>query len=204
MAAYAREEAIIKRVMEGEDFHRVTAEIFGVSRKVAKTLNFAILYGAGEEKLANMLGVSRIEARRLKDRYFMALPKVERLVDQVIGTGRKRGYVINWLGRKLYAGFNFCYALPNHLIQGGGADAVKSAMVEIGEKFPQVMMVLQVHDQLVFDMPPEHYQYIPEIKAIMERQWEKNGMRLEVDVSWSARSFAERDMNKGVPSASAT
>lgn len=196
MAAYANETEIIKRVMSGEDFHRVTATLFNVARKTAKTLNFAILYGAGIPKLAGMLGVMRLEARRLKDRYFMALPKVEQFVDKVIDTGRRRGYVINWLGRKLYAAYEFCYALPNHLIQGGGADVVKMAMVLIGEEMPFLNMVLQVHDQLVFDMPPEHEKYIPRIKEIMESIWEKNGMKLTVDISVSRRSFAERDMEK--------
>lgn len=201
MAAYAKEVSIIERVMAGEDFHKVTADLFGVSRKTAKTLNFAILYGAGEEKLANMLGVTRPEARRLKQKYFMALPNVEKFIDNVIRTGKSRGYVINWIGRKLYAEPEFCYALPNHLIQGGGADVVKLAMVRIAQEFPDIKMVLQVHDQLVFDMAPEEFVCIPRIKEIMESVWEKNGMKLTVDVSWSERSLAERDMKKGIPNA---
>lgn len=201
MAAYANEVSIIERVMKGEDFHQVTADLFGVTRKTAKTLNFAILYGAGEEKLAFMLGVAREEARRLKLKYFMALPRVEKLIDDVIRTGKSRGYVKNWLGRKMRAEFFFAYALPNHLIQGGGADVVKTAMIRIDKEFPDVKMVLQVHDQLVFDMTPDQYVHIPRIKEIMESVWTMNGMKLEVDVSWSARSFAERDMTKGLPNA---
>lgn len=200
MADYAGEKEVIAAVMAGKDFHQVTADMFGVSRKYAKTLNFAILYGAGTDKIASMLGVSKEEANRLKTRYFMALPKVERLVDDVIAVGRGRGHVNNWYGRKLYAEKEFCYALPNHLIQGGGADVVKIAMVRIDEllRGTDVHMVLQIHDQLVFEYPlGMDNTLLKEIKNIMEDVYEaKNGIRLTVDVSYSGKSLAERDMKK--------
>ncbi len=200
MIAYANEVDIIKSIMNGADFHQATADLFGIKRKEAKTLNFAILYGAGNEKLAGMLGVSVSEAARLKTKYFMALPKVEAFVDKVIRTGRSRGYVRNWIGRRLYADYNHCYALPNHLIQGGGADVVKVAMVQIAEQLPDAKMVLQIHDQLVFDLAPEQCWMIPRIKDIMESVFpDMNGVRLKVDVSWSDKSLAERDMKKGIP-----
>ena len=201
MAAYAKENTIIQRVMAGEDFHQVTADMFGVTRKIAKTLNFMILYGGGDQKLADMLGLHLTEARRLKLKYFLALPRVELFIDAVIRTGRTRGYVRNWLGRKLYAEHEFCYALPNHLIQGGGADVVKAAMVQIDKELPDIKMILQVHDQLVFDITPSQLHHVPRLKEIMESVWEKEGMKLEVDVSWSNKSLAERDMKKGIPSA---
>ena len=201
MAAYAKENTIIQRVMAGEDFHQVTADMFGVTRKIAKTLNFMILYGGGDQKLADMLGLHLTEARRLKLKYFLALPRVELFIDAVIRTGRTRGYVRNWLGRKLYADREFCYALPNHLIQGGGADVVKAAMVQIDKELPDIKMILQVHDQLVFDITPSQLHHVPRLKEIMENVWEKEGMKLEVDVSWSNKSLAERDMKKGIPSA---
>lgn len=200
MAAYAGEMGVIEQVMGGVDFHEATAKLFGVSRKHAKTLNFAILYGAGEEKLAYMLGISRSEARTLKLKYFMALPKVERFIDTVIRTGKSRGYVKNWLGRKLYSDPKFAYALPNHLIQGGGADVVKVAMNKIYNEYPEMGMVLQVHDQLVFDVHPSNFGKLTKIKEIMENAFPPmNGMRLTVDVSHSKVSLAERDMEKGFP-----
>lgn len=199
MAAYAMQTDIIERVMSGEDFHKATAEMFGVSRKTAKTLNFMILYGGGNAKLALALGIPIQEAARLRTKYFMALPKVEQLIDDVIRVGRARGFVRNWLGRKLRSDYEFAYALPNHLIQGGGADIVKMAMVQIDKEFPHVKMIAQIHDQLIFDMKPEEFVHIPRIKEIMESIWTMNGMKLEVDVSWSERSLAERDMQKGIP-----
>lgn len=200
MAAYAKEEEIIKRVMSGEDFHKVTADMFGVTRKLAKTLNFAILYGAGDAKLAGMLDIPLREARNLKLKYFMALPKVDILVDNIVRTGKSRGYVTNWLGRRLHAVPTHCYALPNHLIQGGGADVVKVAMVRIASEVPHIPMVLQIHDQLVFEVKPEDYVDLPVIKRIMEEAFPPmNGMELTVDVEWSAKSLATRDMTKGYP-----
>jgi len=200
MADYANEQDVITKVMHGADFHQVTADMFGVSRKYAKTLNFAILYGAGPNKIAGMLGVSVEEARRLVDRYFMALPRVERLVEDIISTGRGRGYVNNWKGRKLYADKEHCYALPNHLIQGGGADVVKSAMIEIDRyiKGKDILMVLQIHDQLVFEIPPTLApEVLPAIVEIMEHTYpSRNGMELKVDVSCSSLSLAERDMER--------
>lgn len=201
MAAYANEQEIIRRVMEGEDFHEVAAELFGVERDPAKTLNFAVLYGAGDPKLAGMLGVSLKEAQRLKLKYFMALSRVETLVDKIKATGRARGYVTNWFGRNLYSDPNHVYALPNHLIQSGGADVVKLAMVRIAEQYPNIPMVLQVHDQLVFEVRPDQYADLPGILSIMENSFPSmNGMSLKVDVEWSAKSLAVRDMIKGMPS----
>ena len=202
MAAYANETEIIRRVMNGEDFHEVAAALFGVERDPAKTLNFAVLYGAGDAKLAGMLGVSLKEAKQLKLKYFMALPKVERLVDQIQRTGKSRGYITNWFGRNLYADPNHVYALPNHLIQSGGADVVKVAMVKIAEAYPDIPMVLQVHDQLVFEVRPDQYHILPQIQEIMETAFPPmNGMALKVDVEWSAISLAARDLKKGFPDA---
>ena len=200
MAAYANEAEIIRRVMGGEDFHEVAANLFGVERDPAKTLNFAVLYGAGDEKLALMLGVDVKEAKRLKLKYFMALPRVERLIDQIKRTGKARGYVTNWFGRNLYADPQFVYALPNHLIQSGGADVVKLAMVRIAEELPELRMVLQVHDQLVFEVRPDQYPQLNRVREIMETAFPPmNGMSLTVDVEWSDKSLAVRDMKKGFP-----
>jgi DNA polymerase I-like protein with 3'-5' exonuclease and polymerase domains len=97
----------------------------------------------------------------------------------------------------MYADKEFCYALPNHLIQGGGADVVKQAMIEIDRTYRYIPMVLQVHDQLVFEMNDDDMKEIPKIKEIMESIFPMmNGMRLSVDVSVSRHSLAEKDMVK--------
>lgn len=197
MIDYAGEESVISKINSGGDFHQATADLFGVTRKQAKTLNFAILYGAGDSKLAGMLGVPINEARRLKYKYFMSLPKVEKLIDNIIRTGASRGFVTNWAGRNLYAQRDFCYALPNHLIQSGGADIVKIAMNRIHAEFPDLWMVLQIHDQLVFELRENQFKFIPRIQEIMEKVYPSlNGVKMRVDISTSAISLAERDMKK--------
>lgn len=199
MLAYAKHRTLIQRVMAGEDVHQATANMVGTTRKLAKTLNFAILYGAGVDKLAKMLGISREQAIALKKKYFDTLLEVDNFIQQVIGTGRSRGHVFNWLGRKLFiSSREFAYALPNHLIQSGGADICKVAMVHCHDFLRNYSsrMVLQIHDALVFEMPKEEAPYlIPQLKKIMVDSYPgHNGMYMDVDVTYSFDSLAERDM----------
>ncbi len=206
MLAYANQRDLIDKVMAGADLHEATADIVGITRSHAKTLNFAILYGAGVAKIAKMLGVTEIQASRLKADYFKALPNVEALIERVIRTGRARGFVRNWFGRKLYADREYCYALPNHIMQGGGADVIKRAMVQMWEAgliHEDNFAVVQIHDQLVFDCKPEAFDSLAQIQDIMQRAFPpKNGMSLTVDVSWSDKSLAVRDMVGGFPDGS--
>jgi DNA polymerase-1 len=205
MLAYADQRDLIEQVMAGVDLHEATARLVGITRKQAKTLNFAILYGAGDDKLAWMLGITKQEASLLRKRYFMALPMVLHLISQVKRTVASRGHVYNWYGRKLCLPGNVAagaYAVPNHLIQGGGADICKVAMVQVAPeiKGTGIRMQKQVHDQLLFQVPKDQFDKLPRIKEIMEGVFpEKNGMRMKVDVSWSDKSFAEADMKKGFP-----
>lgn len=203
MLAYANEQRLIKDVMAGADVHQATADLVKVSRKHAKTLNFAILYGAGDDQLAGMLKVTKREARELRLTYFGKLPHVEKFIQRVRTTARDRGFVYNWMGRKLNFDKGFDYAAPNHLIQGGGADVCKAAMVQLDGLFQDYSpgnypMVLQVHDQLVFDLKEsEAVEFAPKIKQIMENVFpETNGMRLAVDVTYSRESLADRGMKK--------
>lgn len=192
MLDYANEKKMIEQVMNGVDLHDATADLLGVTRKFAKTVNFAALYGAGSDKLAGMLGLSVSEARRLLDRYFMGLPMVENFIDRVRQTARGRGYIKNWAGRRLHCQPGFDYAMPNHLIQGGCSDVVRKAMVALKD----APLIMQIHDQLVFEVPLyTTKQEIMVWKDIMESVYEsKNGMKLTADVSISMKSFAERDM----------
>ncbi len=205
MLAYADQRDLVAKVMGGMDLHEATAQLVGITRKLAKTLNFAILYGAGDDKLAWMLGITPIEARLLRQRYFAALPMIMHFINNVKNTVASRGFVYNWMGRKLHLPGNLkaaAYAVPNHLIQGGGADVCKKAMVQVAPeiKGTGIRMQKQVHDQLVFQWPKDQLDKIPRVREIMEDVFpEKNGMRMKVDVAWSTKSFAEADMTKGLP-----
>lgn len=193
MLAYANESRLIEQVIAGVDLHKATGDMVGIERKPAKTLNFAVLYGAGRKEIARLLDTDIAAAARLKDKYFMRLPKVERFIDQVISTARDRGFIYNWLGRKLTCpGREYAYKMPNWLIQGGGADICKRAMVELKD-YP---IVLQVHDQLVLEVPHKDVRSVARVaqEKMSEVFPEKNGMKMAVDVRVSAKSFAERDM----------
>lgn len=199
MLAYANESELITKVMAGADLHQATADMVGVTRKQAKTLNFALLYGAGADKVAQMLGISVPEAKLLIARYFSRLPRVERFIKEVTATFKTRGYLYTWAGRKLQLSDpEFAYKGPNALIQGGGADICKIAMTKVAwTRCP----ILSIHDQLVFEMPLTNGQpdwsKVRELKEIMETVFPmKNGMAMKVDVSWSTVSLAEEDLLK--------
>lgn len=202
MAAYANEQALIKKIMEGEDVHQATADLMGVTRKQAKTLNFGLLYGMGTKKLARALKISEAEARDLKFRYFSRFPKIELLLRQVARTGETRGYIKTWTGRRQHL-FKpeYAYILPNHLIQGSCADVIKYAMADIYKHKNHTVcrMVGTIHDELIFEHKPEHIDIIKDYRKIMESVFpEKNGMILHTDHSISYSSLAKLEMEKYV------
>jgi DNA polymerase-1 len=208
MLDYAGELELIEDIMKrGVDVHQATAEFLGITRKQAKTINFGLLYGMGIEKLARALKVSVPEADRLKGIYFSKLPRIRAFINTVARTGKDRGYIWNWAGRRCHISSpDFAYVLPNHLIQGGGADVVKFAMVEIHELLRgyKSRMVCQVHDEILFEIHESELHLVPKLKAIMERIYRpRNGMFLTCSVEHSWKSWGTRDKIKGAPSLAA-
>lgn len=160
----------------GEDIHRRTAsEIFDVPmdhvspalRSRAKAINFGIVYGMGPQRLARDTGISLEEARRFIDRYFDRYPRIKEFIDTTIAAAERDGYVTTLLGRRRTmpellspnpgqraAGERIAVNTP---IQGTAADLIKVAMVRLdarlAESYPDAWMILQVHDELVFDVP---------------------------------------------------
>jgi DNA polymerase-1 len=195
MLDYAGQMDVIDRVMKGEDLHAVTAELLGVKRDTAKTLNFAILYGTGADALAAMLGCTAREAKSVKTKYFRGLPQVRQLLWDIKSVGERRGYIDNRFGRRYRcADLRMSYKLPNYLIQGTGADVIKYAMVEIATllKGARTKMVLQVHDELLFYLAPGEEYLIERIQFIMEQTYPSfNGMRLKTDVGISDKSWGD-------------
>lgn len=205
MLDYAGEKKLIDAVMAGADVHQATADLVGISRQRAKTLNFAILYGSGAAKLSKMLGLKLHEAQELRATYFEKLPRVRHFIRQVIEVGKTRGYVVNWAGRKCaISDPEFAYILPNHLIQGGGADVIKFAMVKIHEILRRTggrsQMVLQIHDEVLLEMDPRDLGLIEEIRAVMESTYRPfNGMRLTTSCEHSFKSWGSPDKVKDLP-----
>ncbi|GAB4195289.1 MAG: DNA polymerase I [Sandaracinaceae bacterium] len=178
LAHFARDPALERAFAEGLDLHRQTASVlFGVSpeavspeqRNVGKTVNFATIYGQGATALGQILGIPRKDAQRYIEQYFEHYAGVRRWLDQTIEQAHRTGYVTTLLGRRRYiaelssrnetdraAGERIAANTP---IQGSAADLCKLAMLAIDRALPGVApgtrMLLQVHDELVFEAP-EH------------------------------------------------
>ena len=202
---YAGELRLIKEINEGADVHQATADLVRIPRKQAKTLNFALLYGVGISKLAKMLKVTESQARDMKTQYFLKLPKVKRFLYEVRKRAERRGYTFNWNGRLYWCrDYRFSYKHCNYIIQGGGADIIKKAMVEIqGLLKPyKTRMVIQVHDELWFYLAPGEEHLVSKIKEVMAGIYKPfNGLRLTVSEASSDKSFSYWDLNEEVRTA---
>ncbi|MEZ4485456.1 MAG: DNA polymerase [Syntrophotaleaceae bacterium] len=176
LAHMADEPALKESFARGEDIHtRTASEIFGVflelvtpeMRRRAKTINFGVLYGMSAFGLAKALDIGRKEAQEYIDSYFARYPKVLEFMEAKKEEGRQQGYVKTLFGRRCSVaeinsrnGAVRGYAERNAInypIQGTAADIIKVAMVAISRRLQQeklqARMVLQVHDELVFDVP---------------------------------------------------
>lgn len=200
MHDYAGEMRMIKRINDGEDCHAATADEVGITRKQAKVLNFMIPYGSGDAKIAKVLGISQAEARDLRLTFFGRLPYLQRLFRRVADMGKARGYIFNWYGRRNFLSHNdFAYVLPNHLIQGSAAEICKKAMNDIYDRHFSTSMLLQVHDELLFESYPEELEEIPKIQTIMEQAYTpRNGVILRTSVQHSPHGWGSRQLKEGI------
>ena len=186
VADLSGDETMIKAFNEGADIHTLTAsriyhesleEVTSEQRRRAKTANFGIIYGISVFGLAQRLEIPRAEAKMLIDGYFSMFPKVREYMDSAIEKARKDGYVTTLLGRRrmlpdinsrnpVVRGFSERNAI-NAPIQGGAADIIKIAMVRIFERFKtegiKSKMIMQVHDELNFDVVPEELERVQTI-----------------------------------------
>lgn len=199
IAALSKEETMINAFRNGEDIHASTAsKVFNVAlndvtreqRSNAKTVNFGIIYGVSAFGLSNQTNLSRSEAKELIDTYYATYPKLKNFISEQIDFARDHGYVQTVLGRRRYLkDINSRNAVVrgaaernavNAPIQGSAADIIKIAMINIYDKLEagnyKTKMLLQVHDELVFDV------YKPEldtIKNLVKTEME-NAYQLEV------------------------
>ncbi|HEX8391468.1 MAG TPA: DNA polymerase I [Longimicrobium sp.] len=176
LAHYSEDEAFVEAFRAGADIHRQTAAlIFEVPvesvtkemRDRAKTVNFGIIYGQGPFSLAQQLGISQAEAKAFIEAYFTRFPGVRRYLDEQIELARTRGYVETLTGRRRYIpeiqsrNWNVRAfgerAATNAPIQGSSADLIKIAMIRIQNDIAAgvvpAKMLLQVHDELLFETP---------------------------------------------------
>ena len=192
---------MIEAFKTGADIHTATAaKVFGVfpemvtaqMRSKAKMVNFGIAYGISAFGLSQRLGIPRKEAAEIIDSYFKQFPGIRHYMDDTIASAREKGYVETVTGRRRYLrdirssnGTIRGSAERNAInapIQGTAADMIKIAMVNIHEEFCRrklkTKMLLQVHDELVFDL------YVPEekeVRALVEEKM-RDAIPLEVKV----------------------
>lgn len=183
IAALSEEDTMISAFKRGEDIHAATAsQVFNVpldqvtreQRSNAKTVNFGIIYGVSAFGLSNQTSLNRTEAKELIDTYYNTYPKLRQYISTQIDFARENGYVQTVLGRRRYlkdinAGNQVVRGAAernavNAPIQGSAADIIKIAMIRIYKKLTEekynTKMLLQVHDELVFDC------YTPELDAV--------------------------------------
>jgi len=189
--AAEQKDVILQIIENGLDVHEATAKLMGVKRKEAKTLNFLLLYGGGNQKLANALDISLYEATKLKNLYFAKLPFVQRWINRTVSFARSNGYIKNWAGRICYVPRDQAYKAPNYYIQGGASDVMKFAMNKIDDLLvdKQTKMSLQIHDELMFLMPPEEFDLAPKIVEIMEKQFPHKLLPLTVGAAHSWKNW---------------
>ncbi|MBZ9728105.1 DNA polymerase I [Salegentibacter sp. JZCK2] len=199
IAALSQEDNMIKAFKDGKDIHASTAaQVFNVNidevtreqRSNAKTVNFGIIYGVSAFGLSNQTNLSRSEAKELIDTYYKTYPKLTGYIADQVDFARENGYVQTVLGRRRYLkDINSQNAVVrgaaernavNAPIQGSAADIIKLAMINIYRKLDEgkfkTKMLLQVHDELVFDA---HKEEVQEVKKMIQYEME-NAYKLEV------------------------
>ena len=191
MAHLSGDQGLINAFSQGKDIHRSTAaEIFGVSldevtseqRRNAKAINFGLIYGMSAFGLSRQLGISRLDAQKYMDLYFQRYPGVQQFMTDIREKAKEQGYVETLFGRRLYLpDINSSNAMRrkgaervaiNAPMQGTAADIIKRAMIKLDEVIrhdPDIEMIMQVHDELVFEVRSEKVEFFREqIKQHME------------------------------------
>ncbi|MBI5325120.1 MAG: DNA polymerase I [Ignavibacteriae bacterium] len=192
MAYYTGDENLKKAFIENRDIHSATASILfdteidkvdSNMRRVAKTVNFGIMYGLGSFGLAQRLGLTKTEAQKIIDNYFNKYPGIKKYIESTIASTRQKGYAETLLGRrKFYPNIKSNNhnlrtaderAAINMPIQGTAADMLKIAMIRLDKAMVREniksLMLLQVHDELVFEIYPDE---LDKMKSIIKYEME--------------------------------
>ena len=191
MAHLSQDQGLINAFTQGKDIHRSTAaEIFGVAldevtseqRRNAKAINFGLIYGMSAFGLSRQLGIGRADAQNYMDLYFKRYPGVQTFMHDIREKAKAQGYVETLFGRRLYLpDINSSNGMRrkaaervaiNAPMQGTAADIIKRAMIQLDQKLqndPDIAMIMQVHDELVFEVRSEKVAFYNElIKTQME------------------------------------
>lgn len=209
LAHLSRDAGLIEAFTSGEDFHAATAaRVFGVPidgvttefRSRAKAVNFGIVYGQSAHGLADSLRIGHAEAQAMIDRYYAAYPGVRAYLDETVASAHRDGFATTLFGRKRRIpelgsrNFNLRSfgerTAMNHPMQGTAADIMKLAMIEVDRRLRdsdlRARMLLQVHDELVFECPAHEIQALSDLTREAMSGVTELLVPLEVDVSTGA------------------
>lgn len=203
---YVKDESMLATLEDPDfDFHGYVArEVWKIDpsntlwkfyRTLAKAINFGLLYGIGDDKLAQQIQKSKEEAQKYKLDYFARFPKARIFMKQVVRTVEDRGWIKNRFGRKYWIERDKAYTGVNYLIQGTSADVVKNRMIAchkwLKENNCKSRLVVQIHDEVVFYIADEEETFVPlKMKEILEER--VLDTLLPVEVSKGFPSWAEK------------
>lgn len=177
---YAKASGLIEAIHHGKDVHRATASIIynvpyedvaDEQRSKAKTINFALIYGMGNQATADSLDMNVSEAMDFKNRYFAGIPEAMPFINSVERVTRTRGWIKNYYGRRRRLKSDEVYKATNALIQGCAADYIKHKMVNIHKYLNahnyKSRMILVVHDEIVFEIHKDEKFLIPKLRWLL-------------------------------------
>jgi len=188
LAHFSQDKVLVDAFKQDKDIHLQTAiALFGeeeaaAKRSIAKTVNFGLLYGMGQKKLSETLGITTKEAKDIIEKYFESFPTVKRYFRSIVERSKEYGYVETLLKRRRY--FDYENATPmfkaaydresvNSVFQGSASDLIKLSMNKIDrviqEEKLEARMLLQIHDELIFEVDADKAQFLGEkFRNIME------------------------------------
>jgi DNA polymerase-1 len=209
LAHLSEDEGLIEAFTSGEDFHTETAaRVFAVPhdeltpehRRRAKAVNFGIVYGISSHGLSESLKIPRSEAQAMIDRYFAAYPKVREYLDRTVSEAHQNGYAVTLFGRRRWipelrsSNFNLRSfgerTAMNHPMQGSAADIMKLAMIAVDDALRAEgfvsRMVLQVHDELVFESSPDEVDRLADMVHSAMEGVVALSVPIDAHVSWGS------------------
>ena len=179
-AHYAQASSLIEAIKNGHDVHAATAatiyrktidEVLPDERQRAKTINFSLIYGQGDEASARAFGTSVAEAREIKANYFAHIPEARPFIRTVHAVVEQRGYVRNFFGRRRRLKVDEAYKAPNALIQGCAADYIKHKLVDMYKYIKyynlDIKLINVVHDEVVIECHESAKEHLPMLRWLL-------------------------------------
>lgn len=207
LAHYSKCVGLIEAIRNGHDVHAGTAALVfdkaiedidpeGAERDKAKTINFSLVYGQGDDATAASLKTSKSDAIRFKHKYFNALPEVEPFLNSVKRVTKARGYIRNSYGRRRRLKPQEVYKAPNALIQGWAADYIKHKLVLMHKYLISIKaksrLINIVHDEIIAELHVNEQHLAPKLRWLMS-EWDEFRVPITAGAEFSANSWGAKE-----------